>query len=141
MACILNYSQTLEMLQEPCLLRKRDRNLNLWYVRKCKMWIVTKMVQVFVNKSTTSHSFDFRTEINNFNCRCCHALKNLGIVFSIDICTRHRMIYKNINLNICAHTWHSVSVMGHMQGFELAVLAIIIINCFTNSDTAIFCVS
>ena len=28
---------------------------------------------------------------------------------------------KNIDLNICAHTWHSVSVMGHKQGFELAV--------------------
>ena len=45
----------------------------------------------------------------------------LGIVFSIDICTRHRMSYKNVDLNFCAHTWHSVSVLGHNQGFELAV--------------------
>ena len=45
----------------------------------------------------------------------------LGIVFSIEICTRHRMSFKNVDLNICAHTWHSVSVMGHKQGFDLAV--------------------
>ena len=45
----------------------------------------------------------------------------LGIVFSIEICTRHRMSFKNVDLNICAHTWHSVSVMGHKKGFDLAV--------------------
>ena len=49
--------------------------------------------------------------------------KMLGIVFSIDICTLHRKSSKNVDLNICVHTWHlhSVSVKGHKQGFELAV--------------------
>ena len=46
-------------------------------------------------------------------------LKN--VVFPIDICTLHRISSKNVDLNMCAHTWHSVSVMGHKQGFELAV--------------------
>ena len=45
----------------------------------------------------------------------------LGRVFSIDICTLHRINSKNVDLNICAHTWHSMSVMGHKQGFDLAV--------------------
>ena len=45
----------------------------------------------------------------------------LGIVFSIEICTRHSMSFKNVDLNICAQTWHSVSVMGRKQGFDLAV--------------------
>ena len=43
------------------------------------------------------------------------------IVFSIDTCTCHRMSSNSVNLNICAHTWHSVPVMGHDQGFDLAV--------------------
>ena len=47
--------------------------------------------------------------------------KMLGIVFSIDICTLHRMSFKNVDLNICAHTSHSVTVMGHKQSFDLAV--------------------
>ena len=47
--------------------------------------------------------------------------KMLEIVYSIDICTRHRMSSKHVDLNICTHTWHSVSVMGHKQGFELAL--------------------
>ena len=29
--------------------------------------------------------------------------------------------FQNVDLDICAHTWHSVSVMGHKQGFNLAV--------------------
>ena len=33
----------------------------------------------------------------------------------------NRMSSKTVYLNICAHTWHSVSVMGHKQGFEFAV--------------------
>ena len=49
----------------------------------------------------------------------------LGIVFSIDICTLHRISSKNVDLNvdlnICAHTWHPVSVMGHKHRFDLAV--------------------
>ena len=45
----------------------------------------------------------------------------LGIVFSTDIFTRHRMSSKTVDLNICAQTWHSVSVMGHKHGFTLAV--------------------
>ena len=48
--------------------------------------------------------------------------KMLRIVFSIDLCILHRVSSKNVDLiNICAHTWHSVSVMGHKQDFELAV--------------------
>ena len=50
----------------------------------------------------------------------------LGIVFSIDICTLHRISSKNVDLNMCAHTWHSVSVMGYKQSFDLAVPAFII---------------
>ena len=45
----------------------------------------------------------------------------LGIVFSINVCTLHKMSSTNVDLNICAHTWHSVSVMDHKQGFDLAV--------------------
>ena len=50
--------------------------------------------------------------------------KMLEIVYSIDICTRHRMSSKHVDLNICAHTWHYMSVMGNKQGFELAVPAL-----------------
>ena len=32
-----------------------------------------------------------------------------------------RMSSKNVDLNICARTWHSVSAMGHKQGLKLAV--------------------
>ena len=49
--------------------------------------------------------------------------KMLIIVFSIDICTRHSS--KNVDLNICAHTRHSVSVLGHKQGFEFALPVLI----------------
>ena len=45
----------------------------------------------------------------------------LAIVFSNDIWTLYRISSKNFYLNICAHTWHLVSVVGHKQGFELAV--------------------
>ena len=45
----------------------------------------------------------------------------MGIDFSIDIFTRHRISSKNIDQHFWAHSWHSVSVMGHKQGFELAV--------------------
>ena len=31
------------------------------------------------------------------------------------------MSFKKVDLIICAHTWHSVSVNGHKQGFEVAV--------------------
>ena len=49
----------------------------------------------------------------------------LGIFFSLDICSSHRMSSINADLNICAHTWPSVSIMGHKQGFELAVPVIL----------------
>ena len=65
----------------------------------------------------------------------------LGIVFSTDICTRHRMSSKNVDVNICAHTWHSVSVMGHKHGFKLAVPEKTIrakIACLLLSDITIF---
>ena len=44
-----------------------------------------------------------------------------GIVFEIDIFTCHRISYKNVDFNICAHTWNSVSVMGYKQGFDSGV--------------------
>ena len=44
----------------------------------------------------------------------------LGMVFSIDVCTRHRISSKNVDLNICAHPWYSVSIIGHERGFEFA---------------------
>ena len=47
------------------------------------------------------------------------------IVVSIDICTLYRMKSKNVDLNMCAHTWHSMSVLGHKQGFELVVPALV----------------
>ena len=50
----------------------------------------------------------------------------LGIFFSIDICTLFRKSSKNVDLNICAPTWHSVSVIGHKQGFDLAVSVILL---------------
>ena len=46
--------------------------------------------------------------------------KILGIVFfSID--SLHRISSKNVDLNICAYTRHSVSVMGQKYSFDLAV--------------------
>ena len=48
----------------------------------------------------------------------------LGIVFSIDICTRHRMSSNYVYHNMCAHPWHSVSVKGQKQDIELAVPAV-----------------
>ena len=86
--------------------------------QNAKPWFVSEMARFFVKKWMTSHSFDFRNEININICRYHHALKNLGIDFFIDICTRHRKSSKNVDLNICAYTWHSVPVMGHKQGFE-----------------------
>ena len=59
----------------------------------------------------------------------------LGIVFSIDICTLHRISSKNVDLNICAHTWHSVSVMGHKQSFDLAVPVLTMNNLFITDHT------
>ena len=49
----------------------------------------------------------------------------LGIDFSIDICTLQRIGSKNVDLNICAHTWNLVSVMGHKQGFKLVLPVLI----------------
>ena len=48
-------------------------------------------------------------------------LKNVGNSFSFDICILHPINSKNVDHNIGAHTWHSVSVMGHKQGFDSAV--------------------
>ena len=77
-----------------------------------KMCIAMKMVRVFVKKYKTSHSSEFRIEINNNICRCRNADKFDGNSFSINICTIHRISSKNVYHNICAHTWHSESVMG-----------------------------
>ena len=52
----------------------------------------------------------------------------LGIFFSTDICTLHMISSKNVDLNMCALTWHSVLVMGHKQGYELAVPAVMSTN-------------
>ena len=70
-----------------------------------KLCIVLKMVLVFVKKLKTSHSFMIE---KNYIIKFVDAVmlkKKLGIVFPIDICTRHRMSYKNVDLNICAHTY------------------------------------
>ena len=45
----------------------------------------------------------------------------LGIDFFIGICTRHRKNSKNVDFDICVHTWHLLLVMGHKQGSDLAV--------------------
>ena len=62
----------------------------------------------------------------------------LRIVFSIDICTHHRMSSKNIDNNICAHTWHSVSVMGHKQGFELNIPVFELFTVFTTKHDGLY---
>ena len=36
LACILDNSQALKMLQKPYFIRKGDRNLNSRYLRECK---------------------------------------------------------------------------------------------------------
>ena len=57
-------------------------------------------------------------------------IKVLAFFYLIDIFTLHKMSSKNIELNICAYTWHSVSVMGHEQGLELTVPELqVIANC------------
>ena len=57
--------------------------------------------------------------------------KMLGIVFLLTFnCIRHRISSNYVDLNICAHTWHSVSVMGHKKSFELAVHALARQNMF-----------
>ena len=46
--------------------------------------------------------------------------------FLIGICTRHKKSLKNVDLNMCAQTWHSASVIMHIkQEFELAVPVIV----------------
>ena len=69
---------------------------------KLEFVICAKMVRVFFKKWTTFHSYDSRIKINNNICRYRHTLKMLGIVFSIYICTLHRISSKNVDLNICA---------------------------------------
>ena len=44
----------------------------------------------------------------------------LEIVF-IYIFTSYKTSFKSDDLNNFVHAWHSVSVLGHKQGFELAV--------------------
>ena len=53
----------------------------------------------------------------------------LGIYFSVDICTLHMISSKNVDLNIFAQIWHSMSVMGHKQGLELAVPVLLAFRC------------
>ena len=45
----------------------------------------------------------------------------LGIVFLLTFSLATSISSKLGDLNICAHTWHSVSVLGPKQGFELAL--------------------
>ena len=118
---------TRSNVKKPYLLQKHDRNLNLWYVRKCKT--VHSYENAKLKKLTTYHSFDFRKEINNSICRCriANAWKNAGNrFFSIDMFTRLQDEFPKCWLNMCAHatshTWRSVSVMGQKQGFELAAI-------------------
>ena len=50
----------------------------------------------------------------------------LRIVLSTDICTRS-MSSETVYLNICAHTWHSVLVLDHKLGVELALPVIVLL--------------
>ena len=52
-----------------------DKNEN------AKPWIGMKMVQICVEKWTTSNSFDFRIEINKNICKCRHPKKNFENIF------------------------------------------------------------
>ena len=79
------------------------------------------MVWIFDKKLLTSHSFDFRKEINHNICSSRNAYQSIRNSFLIDLCTRHRTSFQNVYLNICAHARHSVSVMGHTQYLELSV--------------------
>ena len=88
------------------------QNATMKWIREmfenAKPCIVVKMVRIWM----TSHSFDFRKEINHniYNSR--HAYQIVRNCFFIDVCTRDRSSFKNVDLNICADAWHSVSVMG-----------------------------
>ena len=44
----------------------------------------------------------------------------------------------NVDLNICAHTWHSVSIMGHNQDFELAGPELTLYNINQEPKTIFF---
>ena len=67
LACILKNSQTLEIIQNPYLLRKHDRNFRDMFENR-KLCIVMKIVRGFVKKNLY-----FRKETNNNICRCRHA--------------------------------------------------------------------
>ena len=103
------------MLQKPYLLRNHDRT---WI---CNMYENATLCNVILLKRVFVNNFYFRKEMNNNICCNSCAKKILGLVFYIDICTHHRMSSQNVDLNICAHTWYSLSVMGHKQDVELAV--------------------
>ena len=54
------------MLQKMYLLRKRDRHIYMYEIAKTMHY--SENGTVFVKKSTTSHSLDFKIEINNNIC-------------------------------------------------------------------------
>ena len=58
---ILDYSQYLEILQNPYQLRKYDRNLNLWYERKCKTVYFYENSSGLVKKCTTHTNLNCKT--------------------------------------------------------------------------------
>ena len=130
MACFIDYSQYIEMLQFSRIGICYENVTETWFrdmYKNSKLCIVMKMVWGFLKKWTTSYSSDFIIEINKIKFVDAGMLKKmLEIVFSINICTLHR-ISSNVDLNICAHTWHSGSVLGHKQGFEHAVPEILVI--------------
>ena len=117
------YSQNSVILDEHgfcmnCWLFTNSRLLRMLYMLRkrdsAKPCIDMKMLINHIKKNeTTSHSFDYIKEINSNMCSSCHAWNNIVNWFFVDICTRHRTSSKNVDLYICAQTWHSVSVMGH----------------------------
>ena len=58
LACILKNSQTLEIIQNPYLLRKHDRNFRDMFENR-KLCIVMKIVRGFVKKNYDLPQFIF----------------------------------------------------------------------------------
>ena len=103
MACILDYFQILKCYKS----RKCYENVTeTWF---CDMARKCKTVYILLWKW-----YGVLLKINDLPFVDAVILKKmLGIVFfSVDICTRHRISSKNVDLYMCAPTWHSVSVMG-----------------------------
>ena len=84
-----------------------------------KTCLIMKMVRFFLKWKTT-YSLDFRKEINEINFISRH-VRNSFFYWNLYSPQTHRTNFNDVDLNVCAQTCHSVSVVGHKQGFELAV--------------------